>query len=255
MSITGGPKGGVEKCIQERLRSLIIDQLDPSQTPNLISQAVSTRDATPPPVALDEDILLTPFVPNILKIVSRIPKGARFEASKALTKIISWISKDNSATNWLSLLYFATNCLAVPSKSKKKSPTLATLAKSSLEAYSKNNSNNITSPSPQVIDGATKSNNLPNNCDERQSKIASNKLALGDIRGAIRIVSSENYVLPNTKDNYEALKLKHPATPIDSSPPAEPSNAERDLCPLITRQELCQFITLLKKGLVQDMMV
>ena len=94
----------------------------------------------------------------------------------------------------------------------------------------------------------TKSNYPPNNVDERQGKIASSKIALGDIRGAIRILSSENHVLPITEENYEALKLKHPTMPIDYSPPAEPSNADRDFSPLITRQELRKCINSFKRG-------
>ena len=137
LATTGGTKGGVKKCLQERLRAHIIGQQVPSQTTNPIGQAVFTRDATPPPVDLEEDILSTPYVPNSFRIISRIPKGARFEVSKALTTIISRINKDNTATNWSSLLYFASNCLAVPSKSKKKSPTLATLVKKNSASYSK----------------------------------------------------------------------------------------------------------------------
>ena len=249
---TGGPKGGVKKFLQERLRAHIIGQQDSSQTANPIGQADFTREATrnvtPPPADLEEDILSTPYVPNSVRIISRIPKGARFEASKALTTIISRINKENTATNWSGLLYFASNCLAVPSKSKKRSPTLATLVKKNLEVFCKDYTNKVTSPSPQASENATKSNNTSTNSDERLGKIASNKIALGDIRGAIRILSSENYVLPNTKVNYERLKLKHPAMPIDSSPPAEPSNTDRDLCPLITREELRQCINSFKRG-------
>ena len=43
---TGGPKGGVKKFIQERLRAHIIGQQVSSQTTNPIGQADFTRDAT-----------------------------------------------------------------------------------------------------------------------------------------------------------------------------------------------------------------
>ena len=95
------------------------------------------------------------------------------------------------------------------------------------------------------MSGTTKRKNLTNNCDDGPCKIASSKLAQGDIRGAIRILSSENYVLPYTKDNLELSKLKHHPMPTDFSPPEEPSDSERHFYPLITRQELLKSIKFL----------
>ena len=100
--ITGGPKGGVENFLQERLRTHIISQSDPIQPHNpgtrepinaSLAQIDISLEVTSPSLERNEDILLTPFVPNKLKIINRIPKEARFVASKALTKIIMVITK------------------------------------------------------------------------------------------------------------------------------------------------------------------
>ena len=86
----------------------------------------------------DEDLTVSSsFVANKYKILRRIPKGARFEACKELTKVVMSINKENTPKNWLRLFYFAPNCLAIPNKTRRNSPSMATIVKRNVVAYSK----------------------------------------------------------------------------------------------------------------------
>ena len=70
-------------------------------------------------------------------IIRRIPKEARFEACKELTKMVLSINKAETVQNWLRLFYFAPNCFAIPNKSKRNSPSMATIVKRNVLVYSK----------------------------------------------------------------------------------------------------------------------
>src|SRR6266516_1085493 len=63
--------------------------------------------------------------------------------------------------------------------------------------------------------------------DELAAKRASSKLQDGDVRGAVRCLTSSETVAPFTNDTIDALKSKHPSCPRDRRPP--PSLTSRAL--------------------------
>ena len=108
MSVTGGPNGGLEGFLQERLRTHSFGQSDPTQLSNPGTQEPNnaslnhtdiTVDVTSPLAEQEEDILFWPFVANKHKIINRILQGAKFDEAKVLTKVTSCINKVNTAKN------------------------------------------------------------------------------------------------------------------------------------------------------------
>ena len=62
------------------------------------------------------------------------------------------------------------------------------------------------------------------------------------------MLSSENSILPFSKDTLESLECKHPKKPGDLDLPDAPSTNERNFSPFISRQDLRKCIVSYKNG-------
>ena len=60
--------------------------------------------------------------------------------------------------------------------------------------------------------------------------LTANKLKVCDIKGAIRIISSDNKVLPVTKENRDKLQDKHPKPHKDTVMPEGPGDMQGSIC-------------------------
>ena len=72
-----------------------------------------------------------------IKIIRRIPKAARLNAAKELTRSIGDIVTHNDMFSWFKLFSFAPCCLSRPTKKSKNSPSLATIVNKQIAAFEK----------------------------------------------------------------------------------------------------------------------
>ena len=103
---------------------------------------------------------------------------------------------------------------------------------------------------PKVMNNTSGRKKAPHEHSNSQNicKIASSKLSNGDIRGAIRMLSSGNSILPFSNDTLKSLQSKHPEKPVDLDLPDGPSNTDRNFCTFISRADLRKCILSFKNG-------
>lgn len=152
-------------------------------------------------VDLDEFICLLTKCKMKTKVLKRIPNGARLCVSEKLKTIIDQCVKNNSVTSWQNLFLFTYRILSVPDKRKKNE-------KISLTSKIKNNvANNNLDP---ILSKSNKHN-------QNKFKFIESKVFDGDIRGAVRILASDDTHLDYDIAIFEELKGKHGyEPPVDS---------------------------------------
>lgn len=138
------------------------------------------------------------FKKNI-KLVKRIPKGARLTVARSLTECIAKVVSENSTNAWYDLLTFAYKILNIGNRS----------AKISLTNLIKQNSTNKIIP---LIQTAPKFNSNFETNSSNKLKIVENKLSEGDTKGAIKLLFSDDSLAVHSPDTLGALREKHPTT-------------------------------------------
>ena len=171
-----------------------------------------------------------------LQVLKRVPKAARISLSQAMTKVLLNVVTQNDQASWHDLLVLAPNCLQKPRKAAKNGPSLATLVKRNVMAFEKNGPKELVSTEFKQKDTKRGKNNIP--LEFTGSKQVSAKLSSGDVRGAIRILASDDTLLPFNSMTSSKLAEKHPSTPNDLKLPAEPSPADKDTCFTVSREEV-----------------
>lgn len=130
------------------------------------------------------------------RIMNRIPKGARKPVCEEYTKIILKCISDNSENSWEKLLTFTYNALQLPPKDEKRKCSLATVIRKNILNPDVSSQNKLT------IKNAQSKNQL--------LRSAMNKLSDGDIKGSVRILSSDEVIAPYNVETLESLIQKHP---------------------------------------------
>ncbi|KAJ4426737.1 hypothetical protein ANN_26536 [Periplaneta americana] len=129
------------------------------------------------------------------------PQGARPLAADRLRHLIDLCISFNSEAHWVNLMLYAYIALRVPEKSTNKS----------LISKIKENINNFQNPSfTESIRTKKKSPHIS------LAQRIERKIAEGDIRNAVRILSSDMGIAEYNQLTYEELLSKHP-------PPSRPS--------------------------------
>ena len=165
-------------------------------------------------------------------ILKRIPKGARSAAANLLQDLITKVLENRtSSLAWSRLFGFASSCFATPPRGGR-SRNLTTLINRQIDAYSSGSS--VTSSQSSQQPGALQSSRQlrsrttagePSEKPEAIAKRASIKLEDGDVRGAIRILSSSDTIAPRDATTAAALGALHPSTPPDRRPPPTTTSA------------------------------
>ncbi|XP_065315305.1 uncharacterized protein LOC135924185 [Gordionus sp. m RMFG-2023] len=139
-------------------------------------------------------------------VLSRIPIAARESISRFLTSLINNLNSDfSSLPLWLDLVSF---CFRVLVKPKNKINNLSALIKEKVSNFGNT-----------IIDEFSPSYAL--NPNSFRHKLISEKLDLGDISGAARILSSDDSISPINVTIFKQLLEKHPrASPFNIHPHA-----------------------------------
>ena len=131
-------------------------------------------------------------------VYTRIPKASREKSCRVFTKILDKVISLNDKESWDLLLNFARNGLGSSTRGGKKHTSQATLINKRLEKYASGISNEEKMPK-------RKPPSKPN-----ISKQVSIKLAMGDVRGAVNLVTSKESILPPSEETKIKLQAKHP---------------------------------------------
>ena len=118
-------------------------------------------------------------------------------AAETFTECMRRVVERNDAESWQRLLMFAPACLRCPPRAGRRSPTPATVVKRRIQEFL--NGVQVQSQPPPRARGTGD-----------VAKAVSAKLSDGDIRGAVRIASSDGALLSANADAATALRGQHP---------------------------------------------
>ena len=154
-------------------------------------------------------------------VIKRVPKASRIQAAKLLTEILQKVVMENSLAAWQQLFNFARSCFMKPKRAGKKSKSLASVINRQIKDFT---DNDIVPPGNSVMNKKRKHSRSSKAFDI--SSFVSSKLALGDVKGAVRILSSDSKVLESSAEVINQLKDKHPDLHPDCAFPPAPSEGD-----------------------------
>lgn len=211
---THGPRGN--ECRGSRCRP--VQQLQQSTTQptspqqtvnpspiNNATQATATVTSTP---AHTETANHPPVNSQILK---RIPKGARPAVSNLLHKIVQDVLLHPTSTEcWSRLFGFSSACLVKPGRGGK-SRNLTTSVVKQVRQYETGSSE----PAPSSSHWSSRRSKQVKSHDETVAAIASAKLEDGDVKGAVRLLCSDDKLAAPDSTTLPEVQRLHPTAPTD----------------------------------------
>ena len=197
----GAGTGGLMRLLKSRLKLFLLS--NNSTGPNTVNNPNIPANQG---VSQDwfEDLQ---FSGNLL---SRVPKGARINCSKAFCKVINQLVKNPDRKNWRALAYFTQFCLANPNRGGRKNNSLATVVNKRIANFEKGIMEKVT-PVGSKKKRKFKPPSLAN--------LVASKMAAADVKGAVRLASSNDSVLKPSPDIKKKLEEKHPKPPEDTNMP------------------------------------
>ena len=191
-------------------------------------ECVKSHDPVRTEKPLDTDTLATDLAElrHSCAVIKRIPKSARCSAADCLAKLIDSALADPSADAWKRFLSFAFVALKAPPKpTGDKRPTAASIIKKQLTDL-ETGSHNVSRQhkTPRKTTKTVKRQNDPQR--DNVALIVRSKCADGDIKAALRtLTSSETFVGPSN-EVVTTLRNKHPPIPPDEILPQPPQDTD-----------------------------
>lgn len=146
---------------------------------------------------------------NETQIVKRIPKKTRTTVAQKLILTINNCVEKNTVSAWQDLFFFSFRFLSTVDKKKDKRSLT-----SKIESNVNNDNKEIVTMKP------------PNRKGTFNSKYIESKVYEGNIRGAVRILLSNDVPCNYDKSTHDKLKEKHPYVAAVTSPDAHDENHE-----------------------------
>ena len=156
------------------------------------------------------------------RLLKRIPKGARVLVASTLADRLDAALTEETPLAWWRFLSFPYTSLLAPEKSMKKS------ASSYIREQIANDSPTEPSHPPPQLETPVRHTET----GENMSRRISSKCADGDIKAALRILTSDDTVIAPSADVALQLLEKHPAAPEDENLPAH-STVDEGLAPTV----------------------
>ena len=161
--------------------------------------------------AIIDDIIIFSKIP----VLNRVPKGARNQAAAALSSSIRCACDSVSTTDWQKLFRFSSICFRKPKRGGKRRPSLTSSVLNNIKTY-------VSDPLAPLAP-SEKGTSRTSEGEDARAKLAGKKIASGDIKGAIRVLSSNDSILPFDESTLKVLQNKHPSRHPDSIMPDGPS--------------------------------
>ena len=137
-------------------------------------------------------------------VYARIPAASRNKASQVLSTLLNGAYTVNGKPEWDKLYGFAKEGLGSSKRGGKKHTSQATLINKRLDAFVAGTV--VVEPPPKKT---TKAKSSGQSKADYASRVAA-KLGMGDVRGAVTIVTSKEAILPPSQETKVKLQVKHP---------------------------------------------
>ena len=190
----------------------------PQRAPHTLpSDGDCTQQAISRPIDMDIGSLSPDTIsfPRV-KLLRRLPRASRALAAKTLSNILNQITRLNSHESWKRLLLFPSCFFRVPRRGGRRWNLAKWVKQQLLEESDPPSGSAIPNRSTYLSHSAGSANYL--------AKRVSIKMEEGDIKGAVRLASSEDTIALETQETISVLKDKHPPphpdTKFQDPPPA-----------------------------------
>ena len=161
-------------------------------------------------------------------VIKRIPKSARSSAADCLAKLIDSALADPSVDTWKRFLTFAFVALKAPPKpTGDKRPTAASIIKKQLTDLETGSHNVSRQRKTPLINDSQR--------DDVALRVRS-KCADGDIKAALRALTSSDTFVGPSNEVVSTLRSKHPPIPPDESLPQPPQDTDTPPLQVSVRQ-------------------
>ena len=180
-------------------------------------------------------------------VIKRVPKASRIHVAKLLTEILQKVVMENSLAAWQRLFNFARSCFIKPKRASKKSKSLASVVNRQIKDFVEND---IVPPGNSLVNKKRK-----HSCSSKAfdiSSFVSFKLALGDVKGAVRILPSDCKVLESSVEVINQLKNKHPDLHIDCAFPPAPFEGDCSNSITVSVDDITRSLKSFKNGSSDD---
>ena len=227
--------GKSRRCDSQWYQTFQLAMSDLDTNPSLPDQVY--KNLLPPPASANGDTASQmSTTPSSLEdcftnetILQRIPLASRHQAGKSFVGVMTDMVQRNDTEAFGQLLRWP-SCLGKPKRAGRKSSSLATIVNRQIKEWK---SNPVTQQplrkKPQDI-----------------KKLVTHKIESFDIRGAVRILSSRETVLPYSEEVKNKLAEKHPHPHHSTSMPPPPESSSPSF--LVTKEEVKEAIRSFKNG-------
>lgn len=148
-------------------------------------------------------------------ILRIIPVQCRLAVALAFSQVLKNVLEKNDRESWHRLLSFSICTLRVPKKEQRTKKKLASAVAENLKDFKNGRTIfNILELYPEVGE-------RPKNKNDNMRQ-ASKKLSEGDVRAAVRHLSSTDTIAPASEETMKILREKHPVAPEDIDLPEKP---------------------------------
>jgi hypothetical protein len=137
-------------------------------------------------------------------VYTRIPVASQNKASHVFSTLLNKAYKDNNETAWKKVFNFAMCGLGSSKRGGTKHTSQATLINERLDAFVSGSV--VAKPPPKKT---TKAKSSKPSEPMFASRVSA-KLAMGDLRGAVTVVTSREAILPPSQETKELLIAKNP---------------------------------------------
>jgi len=218
-----------------------ISSAPPSRLPSAAAAAPTVNPAAPTTTGSSptdaSDVIHHPARCRQIGLLKRIPKGARPAAANLLQKLINDVLfYPSSQQSWSRLLDFPSACLAKPTRGGK-SHSLATTIVKQVRHYELG-----TELDPQPVRRRPVERSKPAKTqDETIASMASAKLEDGDVKGAVRLLCSDDTLAATTAETFAKLGPLHPPAPADRRPAPTTDTPPLQVSPAAVRAAILSF--------------
>ena len=156
-------------------------------------------------------------LPRTGGVIKKIPKASRPHCSRTYCELLESLTVVGDKKSWERWFEFTRACLANPKRGGKKNTSLATVINKRVVQFNKGGASEVHDDSNEVKKGRKRKNQNPQK-PQLDLQVAA-RLGIGDVKGAVRLVTSKDVVLPITPEVRAKLLEKHPPPHKDSIMP------------------------------------
>lgn len=154
-----------------------------------------------------------------LKLVRILPRTIREQVAQEYSKLLEDVNNREDEASWKRLLCFPYAAFRLPN-ARQKNITVTNVIRSNLQTWrTTSNIDHLLSRTPEPIIRKA----FQKSDDRKRAKTAECKLAEGDIRAAVRVLSSTDIFAENSQETLVELQLKHPTERFMGNYPEAPA--------------------------------